>query len=91
MEIITLDKAIEHILPMFDGCEDMMKKYSEDSWAIFCHSQLSGGIGMQIRNVLGLWEPKSPLRIHMRKEHKCKHPDDMSDLIIRKIYKIKMS
>lgn len=58
----------------------------EDTFAAFCHSQLSGGIGMKIRNEMGLWED-SDLKRHFEYVHNCKHPDDMSDLIIRGVYK----
>ena len=85
----TLDEAIELILPQFEGMESYIIERSEDEFAAFCHSQLSGGIGMQIRNKLSLWNDKSDLYQHFVKEHKCEHPDDMSDLIIRKIYRIK--
>jgi hypothetical protein len=82
----TLIEAVEFFIPAFEGCEDLFKK-DEDSFAAFCHSQLSGGIGMKIRNSLELWDKKSIMHKYMKKNHKCKHPDDMSDKILREIYK----
>lgn len=84
----TLSEAVDYFLPRFEGMEDYFK-LSEDTFAAFCHSQTSGGIGMQMRNELGLWEKKSDIYHHMVEVHKIDHPDDMSDLILRSIYKIK--
>lgn len=85
-EVTTLEKAIEYMMPNFEGMDEYFKK-SEDDFSAFCQSQLSGGIGMQIRNHLGLWEKTGILHKYFIKEHKTKHPDDMSDLIIRGVYK----
>lgn len=81
----TLEEAIIYLLPRFEG----MQKYAtkgEGDFAAFCHSQLSGGIGMQIRNELQLWIHESPLHQYFLSEHNLFHPDEMSDLIIRRIY-----
>jgi hypothetical protein len=81
---ITLEEAVEYYYPKFgDGWLDM----SEDQFASFCHSQMSGGIGMTIRNEMGFWEKKSKIYKHMVEVHHLEHPDDMSDLIIRHVHK----
>jgi hypothetical protein len=82
----TLQEAVDFFIPAFEGCENLFEK-NEDSFAAFCHSQLSGGIGMSIRNDLELWDEKSVMHQHMKTLHNCKHPDDMSDKILREIYK----
>ena len=82
----TLNEAIEYIYPRFEGMDKYFKT-SEDDFAAFCHSQLSGGIGMQIRNSLGLWNNSSELSTHMQHVQLCHHPDSMSDLILRGVYK----
>lgn len=86
--VTNIDEAIELFLPRFDGLEetDAFKK-GEDDFAAFCHSQMSGGIGMKIRNELNLWDNTSPMHQYFTEKFNCKHPDDMSDLIIRGIYK----
>lgn len=99
----NLKEAIEYINPMFDGMEKYFKAtpespikgmilsvYDENSFAYFCHSQLSGGIGMKIRNHLGLWgNQQSPLFIDLKTNHNCKDPDGMSDKIIRGVYQLR--
>ena len=44
-EIKTLYDAVEFFIPSFEKVEYLFKK-DEDSFAAFCHSQMSGGIGM---------------------------------------------
>ena len=83
----TLKQAISDLRPRFMGAEDWFNK-SEDEFAGFCQSiTLSGGIGMQIRNSLELWDEQSPLHKHMKKVHNMEHPDDMSDKILRELHK----
>lgn len=81
----TLEEAVEELYPRFEGMDEYFDK-DEDYFASFCHSQLSGGIGMKIRNEYGFWQD-SELKKHMETVHNCKHPDDMSDLIIRHIWR----
>lgn len=89
-DLDNLEDAVEHVLPRFEGIERLKEfKSGEDGFASFCQSQLSGGIGMHIRNQLNLWDDTSKLHKHLEKNHKCNHPDDMSDLIIRHVYRIK--
>ena len=101
----NLAEAIEYMNPKFDGMEQyfeatqenpvkgmILSVYDEDSFATFCHSQLSGGIGMKIRNHFEFWSnKKSPLYLDLKNNHGCKHPDDMSNLIIKGIYKLRTS
>lgn len=99
----TLQEAIELINPMFDGMENyfeatkdnpvkgmILSVYDEDSFATFCHSQLSGAIGMKIRNHFKFWgDNKSPLYLDLKNNHNCKDPDAMSDKIVRGVYKLR--
>lgn len=82
----TLEEAVDYFIPSFKGMEEYFDK-TEDEFAGFCHSQLSGGIGMKIRNRLGLWDVDSTLTKHMVEVHNLNHADNMSDLILREIYK----
>lgn len=86
VEVNTLETAIEYIFPNFEGMDEYFKQ-SEDDFSGFCQSQLSGGIGMQIRNNLGLWNKEGLLHKHFKEVHGIDHADDMSDMIIRGIYK----
>lgn len=88
ISISNLDEAINFITPMFKGMDNIFSSKSEDEFAAYCHSQMSGGIGMQIRNGLGLWGKNKLLIEHMKTVHNCPHPDNMSDLIIRKIHQV---
>jgi len=83
----TLDEAVDYYLPKFKGPNWFND--SEDSFASFCHSMLSGGIGMNIRNELGLWTKDTDIYKHFVNVHNIEHPDDMSDLILRSIYRKK--
>ena len=82
----TVEEAVDYFIPMFEGMEEYFEK-SEDSFAAYCHSQMSGGIGMQIRNHLGFWTKDTDIYNHMVDVHKLEHADDMSDLILREIHK----
>lgn len=84
--INTISSGVEFFYPAFKEIEDIILSKDEESFACFCHSQLSGGIGMQIRNVLNLWDDNSPIHKQFIKEHNITHPDDMSDFIIRVEY-----
>jgi hypothetical protein len=85
IKVNTTDEAVEFIYPYFEGMNKYFDEMDEDSFAAYCHSQLSGGIGMNIRNTFGLWQ-ESILYEYMRTTEKIEHPDGMSDLIIRKVY-----
>lgn len=82
----TLEEAVNYLLPRFNNMEVCFEK-SEDHFSAFCHSMISGGIGMQIRNEFGFWTKDTELYTHMVEKYKLDHPDDMSDLIIREVYK----
>ena len=79
------EEAVKYLLPMFEGMEQYFND-SEDNFAAFCHSQLSGGIGMQIRNMFGFWTQDTELYRWMVKEEKLEYADEMSDLLLRKVY-----
>lgn len=90
----TVEEAVDALMPRFKGMEDVFKR-DIDNFASFCHSQLSGGIGMQIRNEYGFWssqrpnEQKTDLYVHMIEELKFDptDADAMSDHILREVYK----
>jgi len=82
----TLKEAVDYFIPWFEGMENDFKK-TENLFSAYCHSQLSGGIGMQIRNHLGFWSKDTAIYHHMVDVHQLNHADDMSDLIIREIHK----
>lgn len=82
----TLEEAVDFLIPKFEGMEEVFKK-TEDSFAAYCHSQLSGGIGMQVRNQFGFWTKDSELYMHMKTKHRITEPDSMSDLILRHVYR----
>lgn len=83
----TLNETVDYLIPQFEGLDDLFTKKSEDAFSLFCHSQLSGGIGMQIRNNLGFWTKDTDIYNHMVEVHNLEHPDEMSDLILREVYK----
>jgi len=82
-----LDAAIDEILPMFEGMEPMAKARTADEFATFCHSQLSGGIGMKIRNHFGLWDNTKPLTKFFIDTFEHIHPDSMSAMILVGVHK----
>ncbi len=82
----TINDAVKVLIPMFKGMENYMET-NEDSFAAFCHSQVSGGIGMKIRNILGFWENENTTLYKELNENGCKHPDNMSDYLIRLVHK----
>lgn len=82
----TLKEAVDSLVPKFEGMEEYFKK-TEDSFAAYCHSQLSGGIGMQIRNQFGFWTKDTELYKHLKEVYKLKDADSMSDLILRHVYR----
>jgi len=83
--LTTLDEAVAYLLPRFEGMEKYMRK-SEEEFTAFCHSELSGGIGMKIQRELKLWVVESPLHQYFLRKHNLLHLDEMSDLIIRGVY-----
>lgn len=86
----NLGEAVNYVYDRFRGMEQTMCGMDEDTFAAFCHSQTSGGIGMSIRNDLNLWEEESELHKHFRMRG-LKHPDEMSDRIIRSVYRRMMT
>lgn len=81
----TLEEAVEYLYPRFVGM-DKYFKCEQSQFSAFCHSQLSGGIGMKVRNELGLWEMKNDLYNSIKTVHNIEHPEDQSGLILRGVY-----
>jgi len=44
-QINTLDEAVKYLIPNFKGMEKYFDEKTEDEFASFCHSQLSGELG----------------------------------------------
>jgi hypothetical protein len=84
----NLEEAVAYLLPRFSEMEAIVKKYDQDGFVCYCESHLNGGIGMQIRNELQLWVLSSPLHQWFRANHHLTHPDDMSRVIIGRIYQV---
>jgi hypothetical protein len=81
----TLDEAVEYILPRFKGMEQYAAA-GETYFLSMCSSHLLGAVGMQIRNELKLWIHESPLHQYFLSEHRLFNPDDMSRLILQRVY-----
>lgn len=89
-EILNLQQAVSHMNANFDGMENYFYTKTEDEFATFCHSQLSGGIGMKVRNYFNFWtDEESILFLDLKENHGCEHPDSMSDRIIRGVYRLR--
>lgn len=72
-----LEKIVEEIYPSFEGMDEYFLKNDKRSFATYCHSMLSGGIAMHIRNQFKLWGPDSENHKYFL-EKGIEHPDDMS-------------
>jgi hypothetical protein len=79
-----LEKSAKKFLPRFKGMDEYFER-GKEGFVSFCHSQLSGGIGMQIRNELELWDPYSEGQIYFVNKG-IKHADEMSGKILAKIW-----
>jgi hypothetical protein len=79
-------KAVAEIIPMFNGMEDRIIKSTESDFVSFCHSQISGGIGMKIRNHFKLWDPESELSKFFKVTGIANHPDTMSSALLRAVH-----
>jgi hypothetical protein len=82
----VFSKAITEIFPLFNGMEEKIVKSTKNDFVSFCHSQISGGIGMQIRNKFQLWDANSPLAQYFTSRNIAHHPDTMSSEILKVIY-----
>jgi hypothetical protein len=83
---LIFTKAVAEIIPMFNGMEDKIVKSTENDFISFCHSQISGGIGMKIRNHFKLWQPDSDLARYFTSRNIAHHPDTMSSEILKAVY-----
>lgn len=82
-----INKIVNEIYPKFEGMDDYFIKYSSKEFASFCHSMLSGGISMWIRNNYKLWDEESKYHKYFVEELGIEHPDDMSAEIVKQVYK----
>ena len=82
----TIEDAMKILTPMFNGMSELHTK-TEDEFAAFCHSQLSGGIGMRIRNQFGFWTAPSSTLYKELETMGLKDADAKSDHLIRLIYR----
>lgn len=86
--ITILEKCVNQFLDRFKGCEEWEEfKKGEEKFALFCHSQLSGGIAMKIRNELGLCEDNNEVKDWFKKYYNYEHPDDISHTILIHIHR----
>jgi len=61
----------------------------EEEFSLFCHSIFrSGGIAMKIRNNFLLWNPDSENHKYFKQEFKISHPDEMSAVITKAIWRV---
>jgi hypothetical protein len=82
----NLEEAVEYYLPRFVNMEKYFSM-DEGTFSMFCHSMVSGGIGMAIRNEMGFWTKDTELYNHMKTVHNLEDANDMSDLIIVSVYR----
>ena len=82
----TLDEAVDMIYTKFDGMQAIARQRTKQEFCNFCHSQMSGGIGMQIRNEFRLWHKDSPLRNYFINIDPNMHADHMSFLILEQVW-----
>lgn len=88
MDKTRLNEIVEELYPRFKGMDEYFKKYDENGFSTFCHSiTFSGGISMQIRNEYNLWDEDSENHKYFKKEFGESHPDGMSSIITKEIYK----
>ena len=78
----TLEEAIEYALVNFHGVEKILDESSENEFSIKAHTSY----GLWIRNNWGLWKGGTNLYFWFLTLG-IKHPDDMSDIIMRSIHR----
>lgn len=82
----TVEEAVDQLVPQFDGIEKAIDlSLGVEKFVAFCQSQLSGGIGMKIRNQYGLWQ-ESELFFTLRAASGFDHPDDQTGFLLRKVF-----
>lgn len=75
-----LHKIVNAIYPSFQGMDESFKK-DRESFVSYCHSMLSGGIAMTIRNLYNLWDSDSEHYKRLNEETGATCADEMSSLI----------
>ncbi len=86
VDIHQLIIIVLQLFPKFEGIEELDTK-SEDDFSTFCHSMISGGIAMNIRNVFHLWDPECSYHKYFKKEFRINHPDEMSSVITKAVWR----
>jgi len=81
-----IQRVVKELLPRFEGMEEKIKASTKDEFINYCHSQLSGGIGMQIRNSYDLWNPQSQVAQYFKTRNITHHPDAMCAEILKAVY-----
>jgi len=79
-------EAVKEIIPMFGGMEEKIVKSTQNDFISYCHSQISGGIGMKIRNQYKLWQPDSEMAKYFTSRNIATHPDSMSTELLKAVY-----
>lgn len=85
-ELTPIEKIVEDIYPSFEGMDEYFESKSRDEFRLFCHSMLSGGIAMHIRNKYELWDENSENHKYFKEVTGLEHPDDMSSAITAAVW-----
>jgi hypothetical protein len=87
-----IDLAVDELYSNFEGMDIYFQRMTENEFRAYCHSQISGGIGMKIRNMYSFWEmflgkkEKSDLYLELCSGMPGMHPDTMSSQLIARVY-----
>jgi len=81
----TLIEAVDYYIRRLEPKEmaDAVVKMNESTFFASLHDTL----GQHIRNELGFWKKNTVIYRYMVEAEGCKTPDDMSEIIIRNIYR----
>lgn len=83
----TFDEAVEYYMEYFKKFDKEIKNMPEEPFVVFCQSPLSGIVNDKIKKYLNLWNKDGELFKFIKNKMKLKDPDDMSEAIIREVYK----
>jgi hypothetical protein len=81
-----IQRIVKEVVIRFEGMEAKVKGSTKEEFISYCHSQLSGGIGMQIRNNYDLWNPQSQAAQYFITRNITRHPDAMCAEILKAVY-----
>jgi hypothetical protein len=81
-----IQRIVKEVVVRFEGMEAKVKGSTKEEFISYCHSQLSGGIGMQIRNSYDLWNPQSQAAQYFITRNITRHPDAMCAEILKAVY-----